>query len=108
MKNTYIESTTIYASWMIRKCKRAITNSTLSFLNTEFVNKLKEIGNYEVQNIGKYDDQYFKKTELGIMCKETVSTKDLMNIISQNNLDSYLDICKTMDDINNCVDLTDF
>ncbi|MBR1987809.1 MAG: hypothetical protein IKA36_02090 [Clostridia bacterium] len=95
----YIESTSIYAAWMIRNQTMSISNLTLSFINTQLVENLKKKNEYHIFNLGEYDGEYFEKNDLGLICKEGITPSTLMNLISNVDMDTYLDISNTIQEL---------
>ena len=96
----YIEATNIYATWMIRKQTLSISNKSLNIINTKLVEILKEKNDYHIFNLGEYDKDFFIKCELGLICKDNVNTLSLMNKLSFMDMDTYLDICNSIEELN--------
>ncbi len=94
----YINSTSIYAAWMVRNQTFAIANNTLSYINNEFVNNLQKKNNYHIFGIGEYDTDYFAKNSLGVVCKDNITPAVLMNLIALVDMNTYLDIIKTFEE----------
>lgn len=95
----YIEATNIYASWMIRKQTLAISNLQLTLINTQLIEKLKQKNDYHIFNLGEYDKEYFIKGTFGLECKDNVKPSTLMSLISRMDMDTYLDISNSIEEI---------
>lgn len=102
----YIDANHIYATWMVRNNTLAITNNTLSYINSEFLDHLKRKGDFHFLNLGDYNKDYFVKNSLGLICNDSTNISSLMEYISRLDMDTYLQIINTIEEcdfVNNTI-----
>lgn len=94
----YIDANHIYATWMVRNNTLAISNNTLSYLHSDFLNLLKSKGDFHILNLGEYNKDYFVKNSLGLICNNSTNFCSLMNYIGWIDMETYIQISNAIEE----------